>query len=84
MYRPGRSHHPIEVSVALWSVRADSDRRSIEHMDCERDREAERRRDPDPPASVLEGLGHHRVRKHGQDRARREGDDEGDGGREEF
>ena len=34
--------------------------------------------DPDELASVLERLGHHRVGQHGQDRARREGQDEGD------
>ena len=45
---------------------------SIQPVDRERDREAERRHDADELAAVLERLGHHRVREHGQDRARRE------------
>ena len=48
-------------------------------MDRERDRESERRHDPDQLAAVLVGLGHHRVREHGEDRAGREGENEGDG-----
>src|SRR6478735_8754609 len=52
---------------------------SIEQVDCERGRESERRDDPDQLAAVLERLGHHRVREHGEDRACREGQDEGDG-----
>ena len=54
---------------------------SIEQMDCERDRESERRHRPDQVAAVLVGLGHHRVGEHGEDRTCREGKDEGDGTR---
>ena len=37
---------------------------SVELVDRERDREAERRHDSDEPAAVLVGLGHHRVGQH--------------------
>jgi hypothetical protein len=52
---------------------------SIEQVDGGRDRESERRHDPGQLAAVLVGLGHHRVREHGEDRTCREGKNEGDG-----
>jgi hypothetical protein len=52
---------------------------SIERVDRERDREPEGRQDADELAAVLEGLGHHRVREHREDRSRREAEDERDG-----
>ena len=46
---------------------------STERVDCVRCREPQRRRDPDPITAIVERLGHHRVRKHGQDRPCGEG-----------
>jgi hypothetical protein len=66
--RLARSHN---VSLTLVSSH-------LQQVDRERDRESERHHDPDELASVLEGLGHHRVGEHGQDRAGREGQNEGD------
>ena len=54
---------------------------SIEQIDGGRDRESERRHDPGQLAAVLVGLGHHRVREHGEDRTGGEGKNEGDGAR---
>ena len=54
---------------------------SIEQMDGGCDRESERRHDPGQLAAVLVGLGHHRVREHGEDRTGGEGENEGDGAR---
>jgi hypothetical protein len=51
-------------------------RDSVERVDQERGREAERRHDPDELAAVLVGLGHHRVREHREDRPRRERENE--------
>jgi hypothetical protein len=48
-------------------------------MDGERDRESECCHDADDLASVLVGLGHHRLREHGEDRTGCEGENEGDG-----
>jgi hypothetical protein len=73
-----RRFHPQD-SAATVSAVASGD--SIEQMDCERDHESERRHDPDQLAAVLVGLGHHRVREHGEDRTCREGKYEGDGAR---
>lgn len=46
--------------------------------DRERDREPERRQDPDPLAAVEVGLGHHHVGEHGEDRPGREREHESD------
>jgi hypothetical protein len=54
---------------------------SIEQVDRGRDRESERRHDPGQLAAVLVGLGHHRVREHGEDRPGGEGKNEADGAR---
>jgi hypothetical protein len=51
---------------------------SIQDVDRERNRESERRQDPDPLAGVLVGLRHHRVGQHGEDRSGREREHERD------
>ena len=73
---PQRAGDGPELSRARYRWAASDD--SFERMDCERDRESKGRRYSDEPASVLECLGHHRIREHGEDRACREGKDEAD------
>jgi hypothetical protein len=50
-----------------------------QRVDHERDYESERRYDPNEPAAMLVGLGHHRVREHGEDCVGGEREDKGDG-----
>ena len=51
---------------------------STENVDGVRGRKAQRRDHPDQLASVLERLGHHRVREHGEDRTCSERENEAD------
>jgi hypothetical protein len=75
----GGGSTPTALPWRHGGVHRSSRSASSERVDGVRDREAQRRDDPDQLASVLVRLGHHRVREHSEDRTCSEREDEADG-----